>query len=251
MKNLRRDFLKAAAAVWTGAEPRVPKWTRFETSFTSARDYEYPLETELRVSFRAPSGAVRVVRGFWDGGRTWRVRFAPNETGRWTFTTECSDRGLDGVRGALVATAPAGRTIFEKHGPIKGDAGGRHLVHEDGTRFFWLGDTAWNGPLWSTPLEWDHYVRTRSRQGFNVIQVHPGYAVEDYAGNRAFLEDDPGRPNEPFWANMDALVAAARDHGLYIALVPMWGFVAVFVGALWTKYKRLKAQMVVPLSEAR
>jgi hypothetical protein len=45
-----------------------------------------------------------------------------------------------------------------------------------------------------------------------------------------------------------------KERGLrwrYWALVPMWGFVAVFVGALWTKYKRLKHQMVVPLSQAR
>ena len=30
-------------------------------------------------------------------------------------------------------------------------------------------------------------------------------------------------------------------------LVPMWAFLAVFVGVLWVKYKRLKAAMVVPL----
>jgi len=98
----------------------------------------------------------------------------------------------------------------------------RFLVTTDGAPFFWLGDTAW----WLrrlAPADVTYYMEHRARQGFSLIQVHPGYAVEDYAGNRAFLEDDPGRPNEAFWANMDAIVAAARDHGLYIALVPMWG----------------------------
>ncbi len=88
--------------------------------------------------------------------------------------------------------------------------------------FFWLGDTAW----WIRrlkPEDAEVYLARRAQQGFNVIQVHPGYREADYAGNRPFLEDDPARPNEAFWHNVDALVASARDHGLYVALVPMWG----------------------------
>jgi hypothetical protein len=99
---------------------------------------------------------------------------------------------------------------------------GRFLVQEDGTPFFWLGDTAW----WIRrlkPEDVEFYLARRAQQGFNVIQVHPGYREADYAGNRPFLEDDPARPNEAFWRNMDAIVASARDHGLYVALVPMWG----------------------------
>ena len=207
----------------------MPKWTRFETSFTSSREYEYPLETELRVSFRAPSGAVRVVRGFWDGGRTWRVRFAPNETGRWTFATECSDRGnsgLHGMRGALTATAPAGRTIFEKHGPIKVDAGGRHLVHEDGTRFFWLGDTAWNGPLFSTPKEWDFYVRTRGKQGFNVIQwvatQWRGAPEGDSSKRPAYTGLDRIQVNPAFFQRLDEKSAVLTRAGMLSVPVMLW-----------------------------
>ena len=234
MTNSRRDFLKAAAvsaclSPAAGAEPRVPKWTRFETSFTSSEEYEFPVETELRVSFRAPSGAVRVVRGFWDGGRTWRVRFTPNETGRWTFTTECSDggnRGLHGARGALVATAPAGRTIFERHGPIKVDAGGRHLAHEDGTPFFWLGDTAWNGPLLSTPEEWDFYVRTRAKQGFTVVQwvatQWRGAPEGDSSGRTAYYGRERLRLNAAFFQRLDEKSATLTRAGILSVPVMLW-----------------------------
>lgn len=37
----------------------------------------------------------------------------------------------------------------------------------------------------------------------------------------------------------------------YWTLLPMWGFVAIFVAALWTKYKQLKAAMVVGCTESR
>jgi len=98
----------------------------------------------------------------------------------------------------------------------------RFLVQENGTPFFWLGDTAW----WIRrlkPEDVEFYLARRAQQGFNVIQIHPGYREADYAGNRPFLEDDPARPNEAFWRSMDGIVASARDHGLYAALVPMWG----------------------------
>lgn len=234
MTKSRRDFLKAATVAAAlrpaaGAEPRVPKWTRFEATFTSSRDYEYPLETDLRVSFRAPSGAVRVVPGFWDGGRTWRVRFSPNETGRWIFATECSDAGnggLHGRRGALVAEAPRAGTIFERHGPIQVAAGGRHLAHEDGTPFFWLGDTAWNGPMFATPEEWDHYVRTRGRQRFNVIQwvgtQWRGAPEGDSSKRLAYTGLERIQVNPEFFQRLDAKHDVLVRAGMLSVPVMLW-----------------------------
>jgi hypothetical protein len=98
----------------------------------------------------------------------------------------------------------------------------RFLVTEHGRPFFWLGDTAWRLRM-ILPADVDRYLSNRVRHSFNVIQVQCGYDVTDYAGNRPFLKDNPGRPNEAFWRTMDAIVTRARDHGLYIVLAPMWG----------------------------
>ncbi|MHC1767111.1 MAG: DUF4038 domain-containing protein [Verrucomicrobiia bacterium] len=68
-----------------------------------------------------------------------------------------------------------------------------------------------------------HYLSTRAQQGFNVIQVHPGLAVTNHAGHRPFINDAPSSPNEPFWQDVDVLVREAAGHGLYVALVPLWG----------------------------
>lgn len=98
----------------------------------------------------------------------------------------------------------------------------RFLVTEDGRPFFWLGDTAWRlSDL--APDEVDAYMANRVRHAFNVIQVHPGFEHPDFAGKRPFLGDDPGRPNEKFWRHIDDILDKARAHGLYVALVPMWG----------------------------
>ncbi|NPV47151.1 MAG: DUF4038 domain-containing protein [Armatimonadetes bacterium] len=101
-------------------------------------------------------------------------------------------------------------------------ANGRHLT-AGGQPFFWLADTAWWIVRRVGPEEQEEYLTRRAAQGFNVIQVHCGFERPDYAGNWPFVENDPARPNEAFWQHMDESVARAREHGLYVALVPMWG----------------------------
>src|SRR5579864_9401593 len=101
------------------------------------------------------------IGGFWDGGTTWRVRFAPDEIGHWTFATLCSDAangGLQAQVGEFECGVPEGKTPFAQHGPLRLSANRRYFVHADGTPFFFLSDTAWNGPLRATPDEWDHYL---------------------------------------------------------------------------------------------
>ena len=49
--------------------------------------------------FIAPSGRKKIVRGFWDGGKIWKVRFMPDETGLWHWDSECSDENNDGLHG--------------------------------------------------------------------------------------------------------------------------------------------------------
>src|SRR6185295_11399382 len=72
--------------------PLVAKWERFERAWESSIAYANPpQEAALTVTFTSPAGEKFNVYGFWDGGRTWRVRFAPNLAGQWSFTTTCSD----------------------------------------------------------------------------------------------------------------------------------------------------------------
>src|SRR5689334_11201978 len=74
------------------AEATVPKWQRFELKLESSGAYANPVqEANLTAIFTSPGGSSRKVYGFWDGGNSWKIRFAPNEAGRWTYKTICSD----------------------------------------------------------------------------------------------------------------------------------------------------------------
>ena len=58
--------------------PTTPKWQRFELTLKSSVTYTNPIqEAEMRVLFVSPLGETNRVYGFWDGGKTWRVRFQP------------------------------------------------------------------------------------------------------------------------------------------------------------------------------
>ena len=48
-----------------------------------------------------PTGQERVVTGFWDGGTTYRARFAPDLVGEWTWSTESDEPALAGRSGGL------------------------------------------------------------------------------------------------------------------------------------------------------
>ena len=165
------------AGIWgaaANAASQVPKWDRFEQAFESAVEYTNPVQQIwLTAIFTSPSGKTAKVPGFWDGGKTWRMRFSPNETGGWVYKTSCSDEsnsGLHGKTGQFECKAIVGTNRFTQHGPIRVSHDGRYLEHEDGTPFFFLGDTAWNGALLSTDEEWKNYIQQRTRQKFSAVQ---------------------------------------------------------------------------------
>ena len=113
----------------------------------------------------------------------------------------------------------------------------RFLMDENGNPFFWLGDTGW---LLFSKLNRDEaekYLANRAEKGFNVIQVmvlHSLNAVNVY-GDSALVNNNishpkimPGNSFEnsdeyDYWDNVDYVVDLAEKHGIYMALVPVWG----------------------------
>ena len=103
----------------------------------------------------------------------------------------------------------------------------RFLVHDDGTPFFYLGDTAWELFHRLTPDEAGFYLQTRAAQGFTVIQAVV-LAEHDFdqpgpSGHLPLHENDPTRPNEPYFAHVDGIVRRANALGLTMGMLPTWG----------------------------
>jgi len=104
----------------------------------------------------------------------------------------------------------------------------RFLVTEDGQPFFWLGDTAWELFQRLTLEETELYLENRRERGFNLIQAvalaeFDGLRTPNRYGELALIDMDPARPNEAYFAHIDAVIRLAERKGLYIGLLPTWG----------------------------
>ncbi|HOX55771.1 MAG TPA: DUF4038 domain-containing protein [Verrucomicrobiota bacterium] len=212
----------AAAAANT---PVIPKWSRFEQEFKSSVLYSNALQdASVTVLFTSPLGELREVDGFWDGGRTWRVRFSPDQPGRWSFKTTCSDAanpGLHGQKGSFLCSAAIGLTRFQRHGQVRVAHDRRYLEHADGTPFFWLADTAWAGARAAELKDWQFYAQTRTRQRFTVAQwaVAPGSDARKQVAWTGFPERIGINPD--FFQRLDAKLEVLSQAGILSAIVPL------------------------------
>lgn len=204
-------------------------WTAYELDFTGSQDYDNPFwDVAVRVELTAPSGSKHLVDAFWDGGRTWHLRFAPDEVGRWTWESNCSDTlntGLHSRGGSFRCIPYTGDNPLYQHGPLKLSENRRHLVHADGTPFFWLSCTAWNGVLRANPEDWGHYLRTRQEQDFTAIQfvsTHWRGLTTDPYGETAFTGTEAIKLNPAFFQRLDPKVAAINEHGIVATPVILW-----------------------------
>jgi hypothetical protein len=186
-------------------------------------------EVAFALLLQSPSGRRHTIDGFWDGGATWRARFMPDEVGEWVYATVCSDTanaGLHGQTGSFVCVEPTSATCFDRHGPVRVAENRRHLEHADGTPFLWLADTAWNGPLRSTPGEWAHYLEVRAQQGFTAVQwVTTQWLAApdgDLHGEQAYDGLERVAVNPAFFQRLDAKLDAINAAGLLGAPVLLW-----------------------------
>lgn len=112
--------------------------------------------------------------------------------------------------------------------PLKVSENKRFLVYEDGSPFFYLGDTAWELFHRLNREEAELYLTNRAAKGFTVIQAVvigelSGLTKGNAYGEKPFIDMDAGRPNEAYFEHVDWIVDKAESLGLYTAMLPTWG----------------------------
>jgi hypothetical protein len=139
----------------------------------------------------------------------------------------------------------------------------RYLMDENGKPFFWLGDTGWLLFNKLNREETERYLEDRKQKSFNVIQVmliHDLRNTVNAYGDSALINNNLAALNttegsDPldyqqydFWDHVDFTIKLAEKKGIYMALVPIWGFnvrggnvtvdeAAFYASFLATRYK--------------
>ncbi len=174
-------------------------WVANELVFVSEKTYKDPfsdVDTDLVLW---GNGRQYTVPGFWDGGNVWKVRFVCPSEGEWYYRTVCTDTentALHGREGKVICEEYSGEHEIYKRGFVTVNAGEKYFTYDDGTPFFYLGDTHW-----SLGDETADMVKTicekRVSQGFTVYQSEPigekfgfadGITEADMAGLRNYDE---------------------------------------------------------------
>jgi hypothetical protein len=214
-----------AVAADAGASA-VPLWGRWSRSFT-ANEAAAP-ETELTLHLTSPGGREHLVSGYWDGEQAWGARFMPGEEGAWRYrtTSQPAVPGLDGQTGRLECRRARGQGRFLEHGAVRVAASGYHLEHADGTPFFWLGDTVWNGPLLSAKEHWEIYLQDRAEKRFTTVQFVLAApwrtAPANAEGEIAYSGGEKLTIYPHFFRRIDERMDAINAQGLLAVPVLLW-----------------------------
>ncbi len=175
-----------------------------------------PHLVDLRGTFTSPSGRVWSVNGFYmesagavigQGG--WKIRFAPNELGTWSYRVSVSNGRTTNTSGVGTFACVAS----EEHGWIRvSDNDSHYLEHDDDSPFFGLGYCrCWDG-------DDEGFFAEAQEHGINMIHwwmapwdtmltVKPAYSWETWREKSSYDTYEQTRAEK-----LDRIIGYAEKH---------------------------------------
>jgi hypothetical protein len=218
-------------ANWTATESssaeRVPRYEIQELTIQHNGIYENNFfDVELTAVFLTSDGKQHAVRGFYYGGDQWKVRFRPDEVGKWRYTYKLSGKsGFSKEGGGAFECLPS-----EEEGPVRRDPQNPFAWEfASGRPYFPIGiqdcATLDKGKLRDLPIDgerrsdppkmisWDGYLSLYGEAGFNLLrfsQRNCSYSLMSDLDEYLVAES----------LATDELLSLARKHGFRV----MFGF---------------------------
>lgn len=159
----------------------------------------------LRVEFRSPQHTTYLMRGFWDGGRSLRVRFSPTEAGAWTYRVTSTISRYDNQESTF-PVADSGIAGFVSVANV------RHWWTTHKQPHLWIGAGVPLHDIDRSALE--TWLEQRKHDGFTHVR---GTLLTSKGGLNPF--DRKGEPNLAFFAELDEKVLASNQRGFTLDLV--------------------------------
>ncbi|WP_217632459.1 DUF5060 domain-containing protein [Ruania alba] len=202
----------------TNRPDAVERWGLYEIELNGPSAGNPFIDVELTATFQRRNREVSV-GGFYDGDGRYRIRFSPDQEGRWTFRTHSGAAELDGRTGELNVTPPGP----DNHGPVH-VAGGSTFRYADGTRHESFGTTCYH---WTHTGDRAHEAETLASLAdspFNKVRM----CLLPTGGMRpprlAFVGDEPGRLDKTrfdpeFFAHVEERVLDLQRLGIEADLI--------------------------------
>ena len=229
--SFARAFLTTLGEIKTGTVPKsvsvpvfdIPRWKMHEFSATGRAHVDNPFRDGMLIGeFTSPSGNLRVIDGFYDGEDTWRLRFAPDEEGDWSYL----------LRGEGVEILQHGKfrcTKPDSHGFIRIHQQNPYsFAYDDGTPFFPMGETCY-GLHDDSPITGDlraRYLKTRRSQHFNFVRMSVGHSFPHAIADPVYWAwgGSPVKPvldsiNPSFFHSLDQLLLQMKECGMNAEMI--------------------------------
>ena len=218
------------------------QFSEIELAVTGPRVDNPYLEVDGWATFRHSGGDELRRPLFWDGGTTWRVRFAsPRASGEWRWEVD-GTHDFPGAGGRLTAGPPLDDHPHRAltRGLISRHPRGRSFRYADGSPAFFVWDTAWAMPWRATLDDVRTYAADRQAKGFNAVllmSLQPDMRATGPVGRNvdegfevAFHDLPEGRltrMNVDYFRYLDRVAEILVGHGI----TPVWQ--PVFHGYGW------------------
>lgn len=151
-------------------------WNKFEKSITNSRNYDDPYrDTELTVTYIRPDGSKLRFWGFYDGDKTWTIRFMPDMFGTWKYNASFTD-GQPGIKGSfncIPSDLPGMISQDEVNSIWFGYKGGKHML----MRSFHVGDCFFAANWPDTKRK--AFLNWIQKQGYNTLSIGSHYLNRD------------------------------------------------------------------------
>lgn len=211
----------------------VERYSKFEVqvdlSAEFANPYDYD-EIALTAQFTSPGGAQYQVDGFYmqdyalntqngslaaQGNGAFRVRFAPDELGEWTFSLNLTDESGNSTAGPFSFSCAA-IVSPNNHGFVRTN-NSRYLSFDDGTPYIPIGENiAWqNSNPYLNYSQWLDGLITNGANFFRLWHAHWGLGIEWSNGNGF---NGLRRYKQTNCYYQDWLFDYCAENGLYIML---------------------------------
>ena len=111
------------------------------------------------------------------------------------------------------------------NGRLKVSDNQRFLMHENGTPFFWQGETGWLLPERLDRAEAEWYLQRCREEGYNVVQIQviDGVPAINIYGQPSHPLPTAKATGYGYWDHLDYIVNLAQQNGIYIGMVAIWG----------------------------
>lgn len=217
MRNLQVAALHLLLLISPAVAVAAPRWSVQEIVLQSEKEHDNPYAVDVQATMRSPSGESMNVQGFWDGGRTWRIRWNATDPGTWTWKTASSDPAMNGRTGTVVCDPkPTGAHGFLRRNPEHPYS----FVFDDGTHYFLFGNTGY--AIVANAIgggRWKEYVDKTSEYGMNKMRFYVNRATDPSRAELSQVSSDPERPAVNVWQRVDEIVRYMGSKGMIADLI--------------------------------